>query len=111
MTEWLAWLLDANVVSDMMRPRPESGVAAILDSVAEGEIGSTLITISAEKFPQRRETYGLTNSSSEKLSSNYVAEAPSPVPVTNLGICGPSFTIKVRISPRSASKDFALTWR
>ena len=38
MTERLAWLLDANVVSEMMRPRPEPRVAAFLDSIAEESV-------------------------------------------------------------------------
>ncbi len=35
MTVPLAWLIDANVVSEMMRPRPEPRVASFLDSIAE----------------------------------------------------------------------------
>ena len=45
MTERLAWLLDANVVSEMMRPRPEPRVAAFLDSIAEEGIGLASITV------------------------------------------------------------------
>ena len=39
MTERLAWLLDANVVSEMMRPRPEPRVTAFLDSMAKERAG------------------------------------------------------------------------
>ena len=39
MTDRLAWLLDANIVSEMMRPRPEPRVAAFHDSIAEEGIG------------------------------------------------------------------------
>ena len=45
MTERLAWLLDANVVSEMMRPRPEPRVAAFHDSIAEEGIGLASITV------------------------------------------------------------------
>ena len=34
MTAPLAWLIDANVISEMMRPQPEPRVAAFLDSIA-----------------------------------------------------------------------------
>ena len=45
MTERLAWLLDANVVSEMMRPRPEPRVAAFLDSIAEARNGLSAVTV------------------------------------------------------------------
>ncbi|MCY4467321.1 MAG: PIN domain-containing protein [Thiotrichales bacterium] len=45
MTEPLAWLLDANVVSEMMRPRPEPRVATFLDSIADEGIGLASITV------------------------------------------------------------------
>ena len=41
----VAWLLDTNVVSEMMRPRPEPRVARFLDSVAEEVIGLSAITV------------------------------------------------------------------
>ena len=41
----VAWLLDTNVVSEMMRPRPEPRVARFLDSVAEEGIGLSAITV------------------------------------------------------------------
>ncbi|WP_446832059.1 hypothetical protein [Candidatus Foliamicus sp.] len=34
MTAPLAWLINTNVVSEMMRPRPEPRVSAFLDSIA-----------------------------------------------------------------------------
>ena len=45
MTPPLAWLLDANVVSEMMRPTPEPRVAAFLDSVADDGIDLASITV------------------------------------------------------------------
>ena len=45
MTEPLEWLLDANVVSEMMRPRPEPRVATFLDSIADEGIGLASITV------------------------------------------------------------------
>ena len=45
MTETLSWLLDANVVSEMMRPKPEPRVAAFLDSIADEGIGLASITV------------------------------------------------------------------
>ena len=45
MTAPLAWLLDTNVVSEMMRPRPEPRVAAFLDSVAREGLGLATVTI------------------------------------------------------------------
>ena len=41
----VAYLLDANVVSEMMRPIPEPRVAAFLDRIDEGGIGLASITI------------------------------------------------------------------
>ena len=45
MTERLAWLLNANVVSEMMRPRPEPRVAASHDSITEARNGLSAVTI------------------------------------------------------------------
>ena len=45
MTAPLAWLIDTNVVSEMMRPRPERRVAAFLDSIAAEGIGLASITV------------------------------------------------------------------
>ena len=45
MTAPLAWLLDTNVVSEMMRPRPEPRVAAFLDSIADEGLGLSSVTI------------------------------------------------------------------
>ena len=41
----VAWLLDANVVSEMMRPNPEPRVAAFLDSIAGEGLGLATITV------------------------------------------------------------------
>ena len=41
----LAWLIDTNVVSEMMRPRPEPRVAAYLDSIADDGLGLASITV------------------------------------------------------------------
>ena len=41
----VAYLLDTNVVSEMMRPIPEPRVAAFLDRIDEGGIGLASITI------------------------------------------------------------------
>lgn len=41
----IAWLLDANVVSEMMRPRPEPQVAAFLDGVAGEGVGLASVTV------------------------------------------------------------------
>ncbi|MDE2773311.1 MAG: PIN domain-containing protein [Gemmatimonadota bacterium] len=41
----LAWLIDTNVVSEMMRPRPEPRVALFLDSIAEEGLGLASITV------------------------------------------------------------------
>ena len=45
MTTPLAWLIDANVVSEMMRPQPEPRVAAYLDSIADDGLGLASITV------------------------------------------------------------------
>ena len=45
MTVRLAWLIDANVVSEMMRPQPEPRVAAFLDSIADEGIGLASVTV------------------------------------------------------------------
>ena len=45
MTTPLAWLIDANVVSEMMRQRPEPRVAAFLDSIAEDGLSLASITV------------------------------------------------------------------
>ena len=45
MTAPLAWLIDTNVISEMMRPRPEPRVAAFLDSIAAEGIGLASITV------------------------------------------------------------------
>ena len=45
MTIRFAWLIDANVVSEMMRPRPEPRVGAILDSIADEGLGLVSITV------------------------------------------------------------------
>ena len=45
MTAQLAWLIDTNVVSEMMRPRPEPRVAAFLDSIEREGIGLASVTV------------------------------------------------------------------
>ena len=45
MTAPLAWLIDTNVVSEMMRPHPEPRVAAFLDSIADDGIGLAAVTV------------------------------------------------------------------
>jgi len=45
MTVPLAWLIDTNVVSEMMRPRPEPRVAGFLDSIADEGLGLASITV------------------------------------------------------------------
>ena len=45
MTAPLAWLIDTNVVSEMMRPRPEPRVAAFLDSIADDGLGLASVTV------------------------------------------------------------------
>ncbi|MXZ75885.1 MAG: type II toxin-antitoxin system VapC family toxin [Gemmatimonadetes bacterium] len=41
----VSWLLDANVISEMMRPHPEPRVAAFLDGIADQGIGLASITV------------------------------------------------------------------
>lgn len=41
----LAWLIDANVVSEMMKPRPERRVVAFLDSIVGQGIGLASVTV------------------------------------------------------------------
>ena len=45
MTAPLSWLIDTNVVSEMMRPHPEPRVAAFLDSIAVEGLGLASITV------------------------------------------------------------------
>ena len=45
MTVPLAWLIDTNVVSELMRPQPEPRVAAFLDSIADESIGLASVTV------------------------------------------------------------------
>ena len=45
MTAPLAWLIDTNVVSEMMRPRPEPCVAAFLDAIEAEGIGLSSVTV------------------------------------------------------------------
>ena len=45
MSSQLAWLIDTNVVSEMMRPRPEPRVAEFLDSIADEGLGLASITV------------------------------------------------------------------
>ena len=45
MTAPLAWLIDTNVVSEMMRPRPEPRVASFLDAIEAEGIGLASITV------------------------------------------------------------------
>ena len=45
MTALLSWLIDTNVVSEMMRPRPEPRVAAYLDSIVDDGLGLASITV------------------------------------------------------------------
>ena len=45
MTTPLAWLIDTNVISEMMRPRPEPRVAAFLDSFADEGLGLASVTV------------------------------------------------------------------
>ena len=40
-----AWILDANVVSEMMRPAPEPKVARFLDRIATEGIGLSAVTV------------------------------------------------------------------
>ena len=45
MTAPLTWLIDTNVVSEMMRPSPEPRVASYLDSIADEGLGIASITV------------------------------------------------------------------
>ncbi len=45
MTVRLAWLVDANAVSEMMRPRPDPKVATFLDSIADEGLGIASVTV------------------------------------------------------------------
>ena len=45
MTAQLAWLIDTNIVSEMMRPRPEPRVASFLDSIEREGIGLASVTV------------------------------------------------------------------
>ena len=45
MTVPLAWLLDTNVVSEMMRQRPEPRVASFLDSIADEGLGLSSVSV------------------------------------------------------------------
>ena len=45
MTTPLAWLIDTNVVSEMMRPQPEPRVAAYLDMIADDGLGLASVTV------------------------------------------------------------------
>jgi len=45
MTAPLAWLIDTNVVSEMMRAQPEPRVAAFLDAIEADGIGLASITV------------------------------------------------------------------
>lgn len=45
MTAPVAWLLDTNVVSEMMRPNPEPRVARFLDTIAMDGIGLAAVTV------------------------------------------------------------------
>ena len=41
----LAWLLDTNVFSEMMRPSPEPRVSEFLDSIVGGGLGLSCVTV------------------------------------------------------------------
>ena len=45
MTAPTSWLLDTNILSEMMRPNPESRVANFLDEIAPEGIGLAAITV------------------------------------------------------------------
>ncbi len=45
MTAPIAWLIDTNVVSEMMRPRPDPRVAAFLDSAVNEGLALSSITV------------------------------------------------------------------
>ena len=64
MTAPLAWLIDTNVVSEMMRPRPEPRVAAFLDSIADEGLGLASVTVwevldGIGRLPPGRRRHGL----------------------------------------------------
>ncbi|MXY53574.1 MAG: type II toxin-antitoxin system VapC family toxin [Gammaproteobacteria bacterium] len=44
MTGLLAWLIDTNVISEVMRPHPEPRVAAFLDSIEHEGTGIATVT-------------------------------------------------------------------
>ena len=45
MTASFTWPIDANVVSEIMRTRPEPRVAAFLDSIADEGLGLASVTV------------------------------------------------------------------
>ena len=45
MTAPLVWLIDTNIVSEMMRPRPEPRVVSFLDSISGDGLGLASITV------------------------------------------------------------------
>ncbi len=45
MNDRVEWLIDTNVISEMMRLRPEPRVAAFLDSIAEDGLGLASVTV------------------------------------------------------------------
>lgn len=45
MTVPVSWLLDTNILSEMMRPNPEPRVANFLDEIAPDGIGLAVITV------------------------------------------------------------------
>ena len=45
MTAPLTWLIDTNVISEMMRSRPESRVTAFLDSIVDDGLGRSAVTV------------------------------------------------------------------
>jgi len=45
MTAPLAWLIDTNVVSEMMRSQPAARVAAFLDSITDEGLGMSSVTV------------------------------------------------------------------
>ena len=45
MTAPLAWLMDTNLIFEMMRPRPEPRIAAYLDSIGVEGLGLSSITV------------------------------------------------------------------
>lgn len=50
MNAHVGWLLDVNVVFEMMRPHPEPRVASFLDEIADQGIGLASITV-LMRFP------------------------------------------------------------